>query len=556
MPKKTESGKVQLYTITFNAVLNHSEISKSFHDFSKEKKKIYNWDFILAVHVLKSHMKKGNKEESTKYMRHIIYTFLESETKQLRLISEEELSIASQIITTWKNQQFSISNELLQYLQEILIEEYKNTTFEEFLKTPIAEKLIKKFKKETQFIVPILTQKFDYKDEDFEVEKVTEMDFDFFEHISKEKLSNETLFESPSYKLQIMNQNYFPNVTSLKNIHIISFEYVFDYPYDGTICGMFKDYPNKPYMTYCNILDHDSNDFIIIEQHYILPETLPKIRKSVVGCKLEKERLHMISKSVKLKESGFNKPELFDLVLEKDGIPQKVEGTQEFFFSAMEIVSLDKKKTKFILNSAIELGSVYNLISRRVIKKVFTERYNDILKKLKKLNGHETFYDLRPTLTSGPEYRMSNFFYKLYVEKFGEETKEKKIYPIEKKNEVDLSLLSKIQSDLVVPLKKPNFEDLLMKNISNNIINSSKKEPEKETKDACFNALEFEFTTLDFSPTMKKSNIIIDEREDEILDLDLDFVVEDFDELPANAISEIDDLVSFLETIPKKYEIN
>ena len=96
MPKVSEN-KTQQHTISFSAVLKHSEISKSFHDYLQKENKNNNWDFILATQVLNSHIEKGNYQYAIGYMKYIIHTFLELEKKNLQFLSENSKEIKRKI---------------------------------------------------------------------------------------------------------------------------------------------------------------------------------------------------------------------------------------------------------------------------------------------------------------------------------------------------------------------------------------------------------------------------------------------------------------------------
>eukprot|EP01080_Neovahlkampfia_damariscottae_P012193 gene12193-5780_t len=541
MPKVTEIKK-KPHTIAFSAVLNHSKISKTFYEYLKQENCFNNWDFILSTHVLISYMKKGNFQLVMVHMKYIIDIFFESETKKLQLNSDHSKEIILKILEHWKKQQFVETKDFLEYLKDILIEDYKNTVFQKFLLTTKAEKLIKKYAKEKNFIVPILTQKFEYKDEDFEMDHITETDFEFFEHIAEEKQFSEVLYKSENYSLQIMNKNYFPNVSFLKNPHLIRIEFIFDHSFQQTAFAVFHDFAShNRHFTFFKVINENLDGSVILEHHLVLLDSMiPHVRQSICQSKCDKNSLFMILKACKMKDLEFNKPTMIQVVTEKNENPHLVKSTQEFFFCSVQLTSIGSNKTKFVLNLTCDLGNQSHMIPRKFVKHIFTENYNSMKNNFKKLSGSETIYDMKPN-TSGKFDPISKVIYESYVKQNGEnekvEIQKQKNSPIE-----NLLLFSNILSNISTS-NEVKFEDQILKDIA--ISESNKPKDTGETLNQFFEESTFDLTQC-FSP---KLNFDLPNE----LDNEIDFKMGDLDDLELNGeISEIDELISFLENEEKQ----
>ena len=579
MPKVVTENKEVLYTIAFTATLNHSEISKSFYEFLREQKFYNNWDFILATHVLNSHMDKNNYNQAVDHMKYIMNTFFDSNIKPLQLKTQDEKNVFLKINSSWKIQQLTDTKQFLEQLKNLFLGYYKSNEFQQFLKTPIAEKLIKKNKKQKKTIVPILTQKFDYSDEDFEIDHITQKDLDFFEHISKEKQHTETLFKNEKYSLWLMNQNYFPNVSYLNNVSVIRSEYNFNCSFDQAAFSIFNNILDEdPDSTFFEIVDNKPKEKFIIEQHLIVAGLLPNIRKSIYTFNYKQDRIQMVCKPMRIEGADFHKQSTFNIVTKRNGKPKRMKATQEFFFASMELISIDQNRTKLAVSICLEIGTKIWMVPKRWIKHKFSETFNGFSKKMKNLSGMETIYDWESKFlnqeNASKNDPIAKLLYDIYIEANGEKVKKKiENQPITTKNSNQISdpIIANIQDNINSQFSNTSVvekrcEDILLKTISKNfsvqqtnpIMNQSsifqsnfQFQPTNQLLDFTPKELLFDdgelfspnFSFFNFPPSNETEMNQSQDSNEEIL-----FKLESFEDLNVfESISEIDDLVSFLE---------
>eukprot|EP01080_Neovahlkampfia_damariscottae_P013005 gene13005-7740_t len=569
MPKLLTENKETVFTIAFTATLNHSEISKSFHEFLKNEKSSDNWDFIVATHVLNSHIDKNHYNQAVEQIKYIMNVFFDLKSKTLQLLSEDEKDVAKKLCYAWKNQQMTDTKNYLEQLKELLLENYKAKEFQMFLATPTAEKLIKKHKKQKKTIVPILTQRLEYTNEDFELDHITEKDLSFFELIANEKQYTETLYKNDKYALWLMTHNYFPNVSFLNNVCVARVEYNFDYSFDQTSYVIFNNIlEDNAHTTYIKVLENRPKDSFIIEQHVIFTGILPHIRKSIYKMKYENDRVQMIVKPMKIESADFHKPTTMELVTKKNGIPTRVKATQEFFFICMEVFSTAPNKSKVIVNVCLDVGTKVYLVPKRVIKTTFNDTFNGFSKRLKKTSGDESIHDYREIFENETSNQdpIARLLYDLYIEKNGEKQRKKVKQKPTNQPVDDILAVANIKDSIQSEDKNSNivekrFNDELIKTIKHNLSNEIPDATETNEFKSNFQfkpndqILDIEPYDIQFDESkLFSSNLSflsyessIGSPKESVLE-EMNFKAESFYDLQSfQPISEIDDLVAFLE---------
>jgi hypothetical protein len=358
MPKQPTHEVDSTNTLLFSSTLKNQEISKCFHEFLTEIKFSNRWDFILASQVLNSYIQKNEYNQAVEHIKIIMRTFFNSETKPLNLISERTKEIASKMTSNWKNQSLIELKMLIDILQDLLVKDYQNIHFPEFLKTPVAQKLIKKHKKDKKIVVPKLSQLIEYEDIDFDSEMFNPKDVEFCSQFSNENRQHwESIYVSSKIKCFKSKLNYFPNVSFIENLDNFILEFEFDYTFEETICALFYNYSEKDInVVYSKVIDYKEKESALIEQHIRIQSRCPRYKRYLISMHYDSGKLMIINKPVKMGNAEFLAKSKMEIFNPKTKTFDMETAIQDFVFQSLIISKVSQNKSKFTLQLNTDLG--------------------------------------------------------------------------------------------------------------------------------------------------------------------------------------------------------
>ena len=451
MPK-LQKEKNKNITIAFTATYSHKEICSSFQTFLIQENCINNWNFILQTLLLNSQIEKKQYQLAVENMNNIIEIFFITQPTILQLTSDATNELNTKLLLCWKNQQLGEVSALLDALKDILLEEYQINQFQKFLLTPKSKTLIEKYIKDKKIVVPKITEIFDYHDEDFSGERITQKDIEFFQHVSNEKTFSQSTDKVDCFGLLFTDYNYFPNLTFLNESKIIRCDLIFDYPLEQTACVLLDNYLGADTNSYIEVLDYQKNEYFVTKTYVNVIGFVPKIRKSVFSMSYDVDKIVIYRKAIKMEETPFQKPQILEFKT-SDGKIEKKKGIQEFHFSHAEFIKINDNKTLFKSEFCTGSGKKSLGVPQTIVKWKFNDLYTKFIKKLKKTSGCESIVDYKKRFTRKkdgmPVDPMSHFLYDLYIQKHGEIENEKTVLKniIQNKSDENLKVVVKQETN-------------------------------------------------------------------------------------------------------------
>jgi hypothetical protein len=529
-------------TLIFSSVINHNEIGKIFYEYLREKKNTNCWDFILSSRLLNSLIEKLEYNQAVEHMKYIMKTFFTSEAKPLNLVSQNSQDIALKMKSIWKNQSLIELKLLTDMLQEILIKDYQNIQFPEFLKTPMAQKLIKKHKKDKKIVVPKLSQLVEYENVDFESTEFDPKDLEFCTQFLLENRQHwETIYVSNQIKCFKSNQNYFPNVTFIETLDNFILEFIFDYPFEESVCALLhRHFENDINVVYSKAVDYKPNESVLIEQHIRIPSRCSRYKQYLVSLHYESGKLMNINKPVKMGNAEFLEKSKMEIFNPKTKTFDMETAIQDFVFQSATVTKQSQNSSKMTLQLNIDLGFGSWGVPKTLIKWKAQEIYRSYLKHVESLKSKK-FQDLKGEFSEMKDGLPLNPLGKLLCDLniFQEEVP---------KHPTEIFVINNI----LETFKKEPSEEILQKSVENivisNIVSSISEDltfqiPKETSNGFQFrrkNSLDFEVTKFDKENekiSLNLSEIIVN---DELLSK-----LDAFDSLgtSVDSLKEIDDLL-------------
>jgi hypothetical protein len=396
MPKNSKSEMDSQDTLIFSSVIKHKEIGKKFYEFLTENKNTNGWDFILSSHLLNSLIEKSEYNGAVEHMKYIMKTFFTLETKPLNLVSQNSQDIALKMKTIWKNQSLIELKLLTDMLQDILVKDYQNILFPEFLKTPVAQKLIKKYKKEKKIVVPKLSQIVEYENRNFESTEFDSKDLEFCTQFIMENRQHwETIYVSSKIKCFKSNQNYFPNVTFIENLDNFILEFIFDYPFEESVCALlYRYFENDINVVYTKALEYKPNESVLIEQHIRLPSRCSRYKQYLVSLHYDSGKLMSINKPVKMGNVEFLAKSKMEIFNPKTKTFDMEIAIQDFIFQSATVAKHSSNSSKMTLQLNVDLGFGSWGVPKTLIKWKAQEIYRTYTRHVEGLKSKK-FQDLK-----------------------------------------------------------------------------------------------------------------------------------------------------------------
>jgi hypothetical protein len=562
MPKQTTQELDSSNTLLFSSTFKNQEISKSFYEYLRETNLTNRWDFILASHVLNSHIEKSDYNQAVDHIKYIMKTFFTPETKPLNLISQHTKEIVSKMTNNWKNQSLIELKMLIDILQDLLVKDYQNIHFPEFLKTPVAQKLIKKHKKDKKIVVPKLSQIIEYENIDFELETFDPKDVEFCSQFTNENRQHwESIYVSSKVKCYRSNLNYFPNVSFIENLDNFVLEFVFDYSFEETVCALFYNYIEKDAnVVYSKVIDYKENETALIEQHIRIQPRCPRYKRYLVSMHYDSGKLMVINKPVKIGNIEFLNKTKMEIFNPKTKTFDVETAIQDFIFQSIIISKMTQNKSKLTLQLNMDLGFGAWGIPKALIKWKSNEihkeyqKHFDNLKSKKFQNLKESFSEMKDGMPVNPHGKLL-----CDMNIFQETPKNQESNHPKTETFVMSNILEIMKQEPSNDLIQKSVENIVLSTIASNISTFEIVEKEKILPQSNFQFKEkqdlqikmipeemssnFSSNFLDFSEIVNSTDFLSEKNvSNEML-----HKLDSFDSFGSlNSFSEIDDLISMI----------
>jgi hypothetical protein len=342
----------QQTTLTFYSVLNHSDIRKTFVNYLKKQKKDETWLFIIATQYLESLVKQSNKTRAIKQLKHIL-TFYVDEKKPNLTIEGVEQKLLTNLYEQKQKENLDQLYPLIIELKSKLLTHFERNEFKSFITTEDAQKLCKTYEMNKLLVLPVLSQEYEYKDEDFEKISLESRDLEYFKRIEKENSKDwELLHETENLKTFLSFQNYFPNVSFLEIPQIIRSEAIYECSFQEAAMGILhKFFENNPICVFFKTVHFQENQFIV-DVYCKRPSTPIKVTRMVCTLRYEDDSIYGLMKPLKIPELDFIK--LQPMKFFKNGTEIEERGVQDFFYFGFRIIKFSETKTILHTNTVFQ----------------------------------------------------------------------------------------------------------------------------------------------------------------------------------------------------------
>lgn len=233
---KSENS-LEKYTIQFPSVFLDNEILEAFKKHLDIENNPEPLMFLKEIELLK---KVTDKKENVKKFKEIYEFYIKEEGKYEINISgkiKKNIRIKYEEI---KDQEWSFKETPCEILEEARASIYcvlYLDCFPRFIRSKIASKIYEKHLGDTKYMLPLLSLKKSYLNQDFDNPMITDTDIYFLKAIITDSF-NWKLIYSESNKIDPMNVyvskvNYLPNASYFKNNFILKWDIILPYNYQN-----------------------------------------------------------------------------------------------------------------------------------------------------------------------------------------------------------------------------------------------------------------------------------------------------------------------------------
>jgi len=133
--------------------------------------------------------------------------------------------------------------EVFSEIQAILISEMKYDSFKRFVRSKACHEIIEKYSSNKEVCQPVLSTKFNYKNEDFVEQRVYEEDLKFMDILYKDSPQWELLTSFKDGKA-LGNSfwsiaNYIPDVTIAPCVSVAKYDLILPYAFEHVLCSFY-----------------------------------------------------------------------------------------------------------------------------------------------------------------------------------------------------------------------------------------------------------------------------------------------------------------------------
>jgi len=220
--------------IRFDALFKYKEIGAVYHDFLKKDHSEESWEFLMELINLSL---ITNRKEAEKKVEYIVETFLKDGANKEINTSHETKNTTLQRLESGKNV------DAFKDIRTKIVTEMKYDSFKRFVRSKECAKIIEKFAQNTEVILPVLAERFNYSDMDFDVQKLFDEDLKFMEILYQDSPYWEYLNsfkEGDCYGNTFWShENYIPNVSKAAGVSIAKYDIVLPYDFEHVLCAFF-----------------------------------------------------------------------------------------------------------------------------------------------------------------------------------------------------------------------------------------------------------------------------------------------------------------------------
>jgi hypothetical protein len=384
------------YIIRFESLFKVPDIAVAFYEFLKTEFNTDNWDFITSLQILDKLCEKKNSKKILTHVNLICTTFIvEKAPKEIHIGKAHKEEILNQISKLEKKSwNLKVSpHQLFETLEKRILMEYKNDAFKRFVRTPEALKMIEKHKNSRHVLTPLISQVYNYKDEDFQDKPLNEKDLEFLNFLHKDnanwqmilsnKKVNQTGFTSIS--------NYFPSLSySSPNLACGKNEMFFDYPLEAVALAVYSNYHKKnPFIIGVKVDEYKHGVHALIEESIQFAYfSEPRVKKSYFSMHydVEVKKLTMVSKPCQIKNLPFIELQETE-VLQKKGT-KKIKAVQYFAYTSTVLTKVDENRTYVQMINMTDFGGK-KLDTNAAAVKFYEHMQMGIEKMLKSMEKNE-----------------------------------------------------------------------------------------------------------------------------------------------------------------------
>eukprot|EP01080_Neovahlkampfia_damariscottae_P001473 gene1473-12091_t len=443
-----QSFELSDYVIQFKSVLLVPEIAQAFYHFLKQEYATDNWDFILEVNKLQELAKKKNPQRLLKHAKNIFATYIETSSPKEILIGKTQKKFITEEIKKLGNKNWNLKvapNALFEGLKNLVMLEYKNDSFKRFSKEPDCLKLLEKYKKNRNVLLPQLSMVFNYKDEDFDITTTEKKDIAFLDRFILDNPNWQLIFTDKNQKTSAFTSkwNYLPNVSFLSDTYLnIKYQMTFDYSLQEVACVLFSGYQyNDPLATDVRTIEYKNKSHVIFQQTTsvgALKESRFKRLIYTVDYDPEEKVLSVRAKPTRIPGAPFLKSHNYEITGKNGEVTGKTKGIQYFTYYIYKLTAVGEKKTLVEQVIAGDVGG--KGISNSLAEKRLLGITSNLHKKLKELGDRTKIKDFKyefNDLWEGiPNEPLGKLIYDLDIDSQDEEHQKK----MDKRNQVfDLS---------------------------------------------------------------------------------------------------------------------
>eukprot|EP01080_Neovahlkampfia_damariscottae_P009312 gene9312-1400_t len=389
--------------LQFSSVFTNKEVGDEFYKFLKEDQSEESWEFIrLSLKYTKKHTKVSESRIDS-----LVNKFIKEDgSKSINIGSKDRKTLLSEL--------GKYNVDALRPVQETLLSEIKFDSFKRFIRSKRGLNMIKKYEKDPNIVVPDLTSKVSYNNNDFIKQKVEPRDFEFMEFLFKDSNDWELFssFREGEYGKRIGNiwyseNNFLPDVTLFKERSVSKYEIKLPFDFEHVLCSCFpltQQMRNEEWNSNSETLTMPKGNeepFSTFIQYLSLPfPYTPRIVPGVAAVNYKRDSCMLICKpchidSLQNHKWGENK-ELY-CKIRKDGKEKKNKVYKMFDYSCTFIQRIGSQKTSF---SQIHLFSIGGWVKNKsTLRTIVQDRGSHLvlglIENLKRIKSIQTISELK-----------------------------------------------------------------------------------------------------------------------------------------------------------------
>eukprot|EP01080_Neovahlkampfia_damariscottae_P007956 gene7956-12423_t len=445
------------YVIRFEALFKYKDIGSIYYKFLKGDHSEESWEFLTE---LKKISEEGEKDSKPKIEKLVELYINDGAKKEINISYETKKHCLEQL-------KLEQNVEVFQNIQSILINEMKYDSFKRFVRSKACHEVLEKYKSNKEVCQPVLSTKFNYRNEDFVEQRVLEEDLKFMDILYKDSPQWELLTSFKDGKALGNSfwsiENYIPDVTIAPCVSVAKYDLILPYSFEHVLCSFYPlaeqikfDPQCAKYETFDYKKDEQGNSHSTILYNVTFDYPLncrfypmvasgsydPEIKKCVQifkPCEIDILKDHpwmqeRVSKSVQRK-----------------GQPEVVKKTYKMYdFQSTHIQKLDDQRTTFTQIHLYALGGW--ITNKSFMKKIAKSRGQSLLKDLvaniKKTSSSVKLNDLNKAETF-KEDGLAQILFDLQIPKRDADLEAKRDYKKEEKEDKETEQIEQVEEPSV-----------------------------------------------------------------------------------------------------------